>query len=175
MYSRQLLSPLYRPSTTTTAYTMGGMHIIWVGVVVAAIAIVAWLVIPKGKNQVYVHSLNSSTSSPPSFSSLPISRWLYSQTYCINEASSNLTPCYAEITLINRLIRTCIALTLTCTYLMWAITYLAQLHPLIGESRLRTHASSPALWCFWLSGPCSSSRDGGKREEARRSRYECRS
>jgi len=37
---------------TYTITTMGGMHIIWVGIVVAAIAIVAWFVTPKGKNQV---------------------------------------------------------------------------------------------------------------------------
>ena len=29
------------------------------------------------------------------------------------------------------LIRTMTALTLTCTYVMWAIVYLAQLHPVI--------------------------------------------
>jgi hypothetical protein len=46
-------------------------------------------------------------------------------------ASSIWSP---RATLISRLIRTSVALTLTCTYLMWAITYLAQLHPLIGES-----------------------------------------
>ncbi|ORY26169.1 ATPase, V0 complex, subunit E1/e2 [Naematelia encephala] len=33
------------------------------------------------------------------------------------------------------LIRTSIALALTCCYLMWAITYLAQLHPLIRPRR----------------------------------------
>ncbi|KZT41847.1 hypothetical protein SISSUDRAFT_1016973, partial [Sistotremastrum suecicum HHB10207 ss-3] len=34
------------------------------------------------------------------------------------------------------LIRTSILLTLTCCYLMWAITYLAQLNPLICASLL---------------------------------------
>ena len=29
-------------------------------------------------------------------------------------------------------IRTAVLLTLTCCYLMWAVTYMAQLHPLIG-------------------------------------------
>ena len=33
-----------------------------------------------------------------------------------------------------RLIRTSLMLTLACCYLMWMVTYLAQLHPLIGES-----------------------------------------
>lgn len=36
-----------------------------------------------------------------------------------------------------RLHRTMLSLTLACCYLMWAITYLAQLHPLIGESALK--------------------------------------
>ncbi|KIJ52573.1 hypothetical protein M422DRAFT_84499, partial [Sphaerobolus stellatus SS14] len=31
------------------------------------------------------------------------------------------------------LIRTSLLLTCTCCYLMWAIAYTAQLHPLIGE------------------------------------------
>ncbi|KAJ2799371.1 H(+)-transporting V0 sector ATPase subunit e [Coemansia helicoidea] len=31
--------------------------------------------------------------------------------------------------------RTCTILTLSCCYLMWAITYLAQLHPVIVPKR----------------------------------------
>ncbi|CCA75220.1 hypothetical protein PIIN_09204 [Serendipita indica DSM 11827] len=33
------------------------------------------------------------------------------------------------------LIRTMVILTLTCCFLMWSITYLAQLHPLIAPRR----------------------------------------
>ncbi|PWN26084.1 hypothetical protein BDZ90DRAFT_233670 [Jaminaea rosea] len=33
------------------------------------------------------------------------------------------------------LIRSCIILTLVCCYLMWAIMYLAQLHPVIKPKR----------------------------------------
>ncbi|KAF8591059.1 hypothetical protein K439DRAFT_1327811 [Ramaria rubella] len=43
-------------------------------------------------------------------------------------ASWFLTPKGPQQTLV----RTSLLLTFTCCYLMWAITYLAQLHPLIG-------------------------------------------
>ena len=33
----------------------------------------------------------------------------------------------------HRLIRTSVLLTLTCCYLMWTVTYLAQVHPLERE------------------------------------------
>ncbi|KAK8864621.1 V-type proton ATPase subunit E [Kwoniella newhampshirensis] len=33
------------------------------------------------------------------------------------------------------LLRSSLLLTLTCCYLMWAITYLAQLHPIISPRR----------------------------------------
>ncbi|PCH42498.1 hypothetical protein WOLCODRAFT_71983 [Wolfiporia cocos MD-104 SS10] len=33
------------------------------------------------------------------------------------------------------LIKTSVMLTLACCYLMWAVTYLAQVHPLQSESR----------------------------------------
>jgi len=35
--------------------------------------------------------------------------------------------------------RTCLILSLICCYLMWAITYLAQLHPLIVPRRPLYH------------------------------------
>lgn len=37
-----------------------------------------------------------------------------------------------------RLIRTSLLLTLTCCYLMWAVTYLAQVHPLIGAFHVKS-------------------------------------
>ncbi|KAJ7017416.1 ATP synthase subunit H-domain-containing protein [Mycena alexandri] len=40
-------------------------------------------------------------------------------------------------------IRTAIMLTLAACYLMWMVTYLAQLHPLIGMSVQRWFASGP--------------------------------
>ena len=78
------------------------MHIVIVGLICAALAVVGWFVVPKGKNQMYV-----TTSKGP------------------------VLLCNADLS--SSVIRTSIALTLTCTYLMWAITYLAQLHPLIGK------------------------------------------
>jgi V-type H+-transporting ATPase subunit e len=35
-----------------------------------------------------------------------------------------------------RLVRSSVLLTLTCCYLMWMVTYLAQVNPLIGEKRV---------------------------------------
>jgi len=34
----------------------------------------------------------------------------------------------------HRLIRTMVSLSMTCCVLMWAVVYLAQLHPLVGMS-----------------------------------------
>ncbi|ORX35670.1 ATPase, V0 complex, subunit E1/e2 [Kockovaella imperatae] len=64
---------------------MAFLHVVFVGLVIAAIAAAAWFLTPRGKNQV--------------------------------------------------LIRSSVTLTLICCYLMWAITYLAQLHPLIAPRK----------------------------------------
>ena len=37
----------------------------------------------------------------------------------------------------DRLIRTSVALALTCMYLMWFIIYMAQLHPIVSEYLIR--------------------------------------
>ncbi|KAG1808396.1 ATP synthase subunit H-domain-containing protein [Suillus subaureus] len=42
-------------------------------------------------------------------------------------------------------IRTAIMLTLASCYLMWMVTYMAQLHPLISKS------SNSLLWFYWLT------------------------
>ena len=42
----------------------------------------------------------------------------------------------------HRLIRTSILLTLTCCYLMWMVTYLAQVHPLERKSRTSSQRRS---------------------------------
>jgi V-type H+-transporting ATPase subunit e len=44
-----------------------------------------------------------------------------------------------------RTIRTAIMLTLASCYLMWMVTYMAQLHPLISKS------SNSSLWLYWLA------------------------
>jgi hypothetical protein len=43
-----------------------------------------------------------------------------------------------------RTIRTAIMLTLASCYLMWMVTYMAQLHPLISNSLISL------LWLYWL-------------------------
>jgi V-type H+-transporting ATPase subunit e len=50
------------------------------------------------------------------------------QTYASSDpTSATLVDCFV------RLIRSSVLLTLTCCYLMWMVTYLAQVHPLICE------------------------------------------
>jgi hypothetical protein len=44
-----------------------------------------------------------------------------------------------------RTIRTAIMLTLASCYLMWMVTYMAQLHPLISK------LSNSSLWLYWLA------------------------
>jgi len=120
---------------------MSGMHIIWVGIVVAAIAIVGWFLTPRGKNQVYVPlpsllHLSIFPSYHDLLTSSPSRHCVTALAFLDRYMTGNI------LTLIPRLIRTCITLTLTCTWLMWAITYLAQLHPLMGMSLL-------SIWSLW--------------------------
>ncbi|RSH88972.1 H(+)-transporting V0 sector ATPase subunit e [Saitozyma podzolica] len=61
------------------------LHVVFVGIICAALGAASWFATPRGKNQV--------------------------------------------------LLRSSVLLSLTCCYLMWAITYLAQLHPLIVPRR----------------------------------------
>jgi hypothetical protein len=61
--------------------------------------------------------------------------------------------------LAGRIIRTCLLLTLTCTWLMWAITYLAQLHPIVGELARLSSLSGASLT------PCAAPKQSGRRVE----------
>ena len=88
----------------TTTPTMSSVRVIMALIATAVIGTIAWLLMPKGTQQTYCR---------PCLNSLFVAiDWLYSL----------------------RLLRTSVVLTLACCYLMWAITYLAQLHPLIGSS-----------------------------------------
>ncbi|KAG7562387.1 hypothetical protein FFLO_02167 [Filobasidium floriforme] len=53
----------------------------------------------------------------------------------------NLTPKGMNQTMI----RSSILLTLTCCYLMWAITYMAQLHPLMAPRRSDIRSGREAM------------------------------
>ncbi|KAI8370529.1 ATPase, V0 complex, subunit E1/e2 [Radiomyces spectabilis] len=63
--------------------------------------------------------------------------WAFIACFVVSAAAYVLTPKGNNQTLI----RTIIIMSITCCYLMWAITYLAQLHPLINPRRvgLRPH------------------------------------
>lgn len=78
--------------------------VVFVLFVVAGFMAVSWFSVRKGPQQTCVHTYSMSTAQPLA------DRQLTSPT--------------------RRLIRTGLMLTCACLYLMWAIAYLAQLHPL---------------------------------------------
>ncbi|KAI7862087.1 ATPase, V0 complex, subunit E1/e2 [Spinellus fusiger] len=63
--------------------------------------------------------------------------WAFIAVFLVCGAAHVLTPKGNNQTLI----RTLIIMSLICCYLMWSVTYLAQLHPLINPKRvgLRPH------------------------------------
>ncbi|KAJ1984571.1 hypothetical protein H4R33_004325 [Dimargaris cristalligena] len=85
---------------------MGSFAIVWVGLVFVALSGISFYVIPKTWDQ---------TRAVPGYlhfrPTLP---------YCFD---------------FPRLWRTCLIMTYVCVYLMWAVTYMAQLHPLIAPQR----------------------------------------
>lgn len=56
---------------------------------------------------------------------------------------------YALTHFCNSLIRTSLLLTFACCYIMWAITYMAQLHPLVGKLLIYLcEALKSSQWCL---------------------------
>jgi V-type H+-transporting ATPase subunit e len=88
----------------TATPTMSSVRVFMALIATALIGTIAWFLMPKGTQQTYCRACLNSL-----FVAID---WLYSRS----------------------LLRTSVLLTLACCYLMWAITYLAQLHPLIGLS-----------------------------------------
>src|SRR4051812_24823711 len=88
---------------------MANGYSIFIGlVIIAAMCGAAWVFAPKGENQVYV---------------LPL-------------ACRTLEPCaHACVLCVFSLWRSSLILTFISCYLMWAITFLAQLNPLIEPRR----------------------------------------
>lgn len=81
-----------------------GLPVLAVLALVIALMFVGWLATPKGPQQTCV----------------------------ITVSACRLEELILDA-LSNRLVRTGIILALTCCYLMWMVTYMAQLHPIIGE------------------------------------------
>lgn len=65
------------------------------------------------------------------------------------EGRRQASPTCSESTLTPSLIRTSVLLTFACLYIMWSVTYLAQMNPLIGELWARSgwHGVGGRLEC----------------------------
>ncbi|KAJ6444227.1 protein transport protein Sec39 [Purpureocillium lavendulum] len=99
-------------------------YAIFIGLVVIAILCAAsWFLAPKGENQVSVPS--PSPCRPPLV--MPLRRTLRQLAL---QTNSMLT-----VERSHRLWRSSLILSIVSCYLMWAITFLAQLHPLIVPKR----------------------------------------
>lgn len=147
------------------ARSLHSRYSIFIGLVVVAIMCAAsWFFAPKGENQVSVQEASttqqqSTHSLPPSPTLFSVFRSLLSHPLCnisyacvLSTASYRLPPTHfpRRITRphVSQADRTALILTLCCSlwrsslilaisscYLMWAITFLAQLHPLIQPKR----------------------------------------
>ncbi|KAF7682307.1 hydrogen ion transmembrane transporter [Alternaria burnsii] len=85
----------------------------------------AWFLAPKGENQTYVHNIPSPKSTPtPTKPSLR------------TKSSLELPLANPEDRSAGRTVwRSTLVLSAAAMYIMWAITFLAQLHPLISPIR----------------------------------------
>ncbi|KAJ3472397.1 hypothetical protein NLG97_g11021 [Lecanicillium saksenae] len=93
---------------------------IFVGLfVIVAMCAAAWFLAPKGENRVYVLRL-----PPPD-------RFARERARHNLGSSTNPGPLSSSL----RLWRSSLILAIVSCYLMWAITFLAQLHPLIRPKR----------------------------------------
>lgn len=111
------------PSITSTLRAtqikMAGFLVFVMAIVAMAVGLLGWNLTPKGMNQTWVDRSRL-------------------RALLLADLAPDLPESGAEyffVFEIVSMIRSSILLTLTCCYLMWAITYMAQLHPLMGKSR----------------------------------------